>query len=51
MHYRIAQADLESVWTHWGVDPRRPEKPHAVEPRSAGERDGYDRIALAVAAC
>jgi hypothetical protein len=50
MHYRIAQADLESVWTHWGVDPRRPGHPASMEPPPFKWGDRYDLIGLAVAA-
>jgi hypothetical protein len=50
MHYRIAQADLESVWTHWGVDPRRPGHPGLMEPPRFKWGDRYDLIGLAVAA-
>jgi hypothetical protein len=50
MHYRIAQADLESVWTHWGVDPGRRGHPSPMEPPPFKWGDRYDLIGLAVAA-
>ena len=50
MLYRFRRGDLESVWTHWGVDPTRPGHPCRLEPPPFKWGDRDDLIGLAVAA-
>jgi len=46
--YRLGRGVLESVWTHWGVDPTRPGHPGLVEAPPFTWGDRYDLIGIAL---